>query len=409
VFSSDLTEPQGQPAELRELTSAAGDWCAAYDPAGLRPSDVAGVVAEAAQLKRLAEGVLLRSARYLGDTVPGENGRPEQRDKWLAKQTGQTRFDAGRDVETSKQLSELPSTEQAVSRGELSTNQAREVASAATDDPHEEQSLLHIARNASLPELRQKAKQVKGAATDDAKKNERAHRNRDLSSGDDVSSGEGWIHVKGPTAVIARMLAILEPFVRAEFDKARKEGRRERPGAYAFDGLLALFMLAAAGEGGSGVGPSARIIARVDATALQRGHTIAGETCEIDGIGPVPLGALRDLLPDAAIDLLVHDGQDVFNVTNLSRKPTVKQQVVLWWLGGQCSTEGCCNTHGLQIDHRIDWSKTHVTELKALDWLCKVCHDLKTYCGWALVHGRGKRRLVPPDDPDHPNNAQAAA
>ncbi|HEX2699418.1 MAG TPA: hypothetical protein VHM89_04340 [Acidimicrobiales bacterium] len=42
-----------------------------------------------------------------------------------------------------------------------------------------------------------------------------------------------------------------------------------------------------------------------------------------------------------------------------------------------------------------------------LEWLERMCtahHDKKTYEGWALVAGKGKRDLVPPDDPRHPKN-----
>ena len=42
----------------------------------------------------------------------------------------------------------------------------------------------------------------------------------------------------------------------------------------------------------------------------------------------------------------------------------------------------------------------------ALDPLCDPDHDLKTYEGWALVEGKGKRPMVPPDDPRHPRFTQ---
>ena len=85
------------------------------------------------------------------------------------------------------------------------------------------------------------------------------------------------------------------------------------------------------------------------------------------------------------------------------------QQVVLDWLGGECSREGCGATRNLQVDHRIDWASIHVTELMNLDWMCVRDHRLKTHHGWALVPGKGKRRMVPPDDPDHPANSPPAS
>ena len=171
-----------------------------------------------------------------------------------------------------------------------------------------------------------------------------------------------------------------------------------------FDALLEA--LRHAGSGGAAPsGPRAEILARVDLPALLRGHTLAGETCDIDGFGPVPVAALRELLPDAAIKVIVDNGVDVFNVTHLGRKTTAGQRAVLDWLGLECSRLGCSAARNLQIDHRIDWAKTHITELETLDKLCPAEHRLKTYDGWALVEGTGKRRMVPPDHPDHPANA----
>ena len=42
--------------------------------------------------------------------------------------------------------------------------------------------------------------------------------------------------------------------------------------------------------------------------------------------------------------------------------------------------------------------------MTATDLLCDHDHHLKTYYGWALVEGTGKRAMVPPDDPRHPKN-----
>ncbi|MET0149871.1 MAG: hypothetical protein ABW310_12025, partial [Acidimicrobiales bacterium] len=45
---------------------------------------------------------------------------------------------------------------------------------------------------------------------------------------------------------------------------------------------------------------------------------------------------------------------------------TARQKVVLDWIGGQCTRQGCGATRHLQVDHRIDWAHTHLTELRAL-------------------------------------------
>jgi hypothetical protein len=54
--------------------------------------------------------------------------------------------------------------------------------------------------------------------------------------------------------------------------------------------------------------------------------------------------------------------------------------------------------------HREDWSRTHSTPFDGLDGYCCHHHDLKTYEGWGLVEGVGKRVFVASDDPRHPKN-----
>ena len=267
-----------------------------------------------------------------------------------------------------------------------------------------------------MAELRRKAKKVRTAATDDGTRRERAHRNRSLSSGTDDETGEGFLHLRGPADLVGEMLSLLEPWIQARFDKARTDGEREGRGAYAFDALLDALRFSdtarrggrLAGQGpGEDVprGPAARVLARVDVAALERGHTVAGETCEIDGLGPVPLDSLRRLLPDAVITVILNRGVDAWNITNLRRRSNAHQQAVLDWVGAECSRLGCGATHNLQIDHRLDWAHTHLTRLDALDALCTGDHRLKTVHGWALVNGTGKRPMVPADHPDHPANA----
>ncbi len=357
-----------------------------------------------AAVEKLAAGERLRLLRDLDDDADTVD--------WLAGKTGQTKRDAERDLGAARSVAEGSATDEALKDGDLSADQAREVASGAAADPSAEGSLLDSARKESMAELTRKAKRVRSAATDDAVKNERAHRERDLSAGVDEETGKGWWHVSGPAAAVARMNSFLEPFIQARFDQARRAGEHERRGAYAFDALLDALGLASGRATGDGaVKPArrkAKILVRVDATALRRGHTQAGETCEIDGLGPVPLAAVQELLPDAAIEVVVTDGENVWNRTNLSRRPSAAQQTILEWLGIECARQGCGATKNLQVDHRIDWAHTHLTELRALEWHCPADHRLKTHHGWALVPGRGRRTMVPPDHPDHPANGPPA-
>jgi hypothetical protein len=67
-----------------------------------------------------------------------------------------------------------------------------------------------------------------------------------------------------------------------------------------------------------------------------------------------------------------------------------------------CTDEDCTRTWRLENDHRIGWKQTQRTRLDEIDPLCEHGHDLKTYFGWSLVPGKGRRAFVPPTDPRHP-------
>ena len=149
----------------------------------------------------------------------------------------------------------------------------------------------------------------------------------------------------------------------------------------------------------------AKIIVRVDLTALLRGHPTADETCDILGIGPIAVSAVRDLMDhNPFIACVITDGERVGGVAHLGRGATRRQQTALEWLHPTCTVEGCHAAAHLQNDRREPWAHVHETGLDNLDRLCSHHHSLKTRDHWALVDGTGKRALVPPDDPRHPRH-----
>jgi hypothetical protein len=146
---------------------------------------------------------------------------------------------------------------------------------------------------------------------------------------------------------------------------------------------------------------------RVDLGALLRGWPTEGEVCEIAGFGPVAVSAVRDMIDsgDPFLTAVATKGDKVVGVAHLGRRPNALQQTALQWLYPACANDSCSARARLDYEHRADWASTHVTVLDLLDRLCPHCHALKTRQNWSLVEGRGKRPLVPPDDPRHPRNA----
>jgi hypothetical protein len=324
----------------------------------------------------------------------------------LARRTGQSVSDAARDLETAKLLGDHAKTNAAARSGRLSPKQAAAIADAVGADPRAEDDLLDLADRASLGELRDEASRRKAAATDLEDRHKTIHAERHVR---DWTSGDGvWrAMVQGPPEAGAKVMAALRGVADGIFKQARREGRREPTEAYLFDALVAL---AQGGEAApKGRSRRTKVLVRVDFEALFRGYPTHGEVCEIAGFGPVPVSVVDEILrhPDSLLAAVITKGQQVTGVAHLGRHPTAAQESGLQWLYPTCAVEGC-SAPAAQWDHREDWAVTHRTPFDGMDGHCCHHHDKKTYEGWALVEGVGKRAFVPPDDPRHPKNAAKA-
>jgi hypothetical protein len=285
--------------------------------------------------------------------------------------------------------------------GKLSRAKAAVIASAATVAPDAEARLLARA-DAPVAAVRDACLKAKGVDRDAA--HARIRRERYAR---EYTDGEGaWNFIaRGTPEDGARFRYAHEPIVDEMFKTARTEDQRESRDAYAFDAFIEMARRANEPALETTKKPSPRFMGliRADIEALRRGKVEGDEICEIAGLGPIPVTVARELLGDAVLKLVITKGVDVANVTHLGRSPTVAQQVALWWLAPECTRLGCTRTQRLENDHREDWAKTKHTRLDESDPLCGHDHDLKTHHGWALIDGNGKRPMVPPDDPRHPN------
>ena len=289
-------------------------------------------------------------------------------------------------------------------------------------------------RRVRWPSCRDECARTRAAADPDPEAtHRRIHRNRYLRSRTDTE-GAWRLEARGTRADGARVMAALRHTADRIFRSARAEGRREPSEAYMFDALLerttgdaaqptsvdqdtgnCATADSSASNASNGkvaraalpVGADAKIIVRIDHAALMRGHVEAGEVCEISGVGPVPVSLVRDWMQDAFLAAIVTDGVDIRSVVHLGRRPTALQRTALQWRAPVCTRQGCGRNLGLEVDHNTGWTVTHRTELDDLDPLCHHDHDLKTRFGWALEPGKGTRRLLPPDHPDHPANSSA--
>jgi hypothetical protein len=394
--------------DLAATTESLATLVAALDAGDLAAREGPRLVELGVRIERLGLAVRLAGTAQVATAGTWQGRGDRSAAEWLARTTGTSISDAIGTVAAARQLGDLPQTAAAVRRGELSPEQAKAVAGGATADPAAEEELLTQASQGSLGELRDRCKQVRAAADPDPEAtHRRIHRDRHVRTRTDVD-GTWTMTVRGTAASGARILAGLRHRGDAVFRQAHREGRREPNEAYLFDALEQLCADPGAGAHGATPlpkGANAKVIARIDWPALVRGHVLEGETCEIVGVGPVPVSVIRELSTDAFVAAVLTKGTDICSVTHLGRRHTALQVTALQWRDPECSRLGCNQTVGLERDHRADWADTHVTRVDQSDQLCRHDHRLKTRQGWMLEEGVGKRRLLPPDHPDHPLNA----
>jgi hypothetical protein len=400
----------GKPVGLGEVQAqeaALGALCAALDPESIPLPDAPAVVAALAAIERLAAGARIRLARRVDESGVWRREGHASAAHWLARTTGTSIGQARGNLETSRRLVELPHTDEAVQRGKLSAAQAEAVADAATAAPGAEVRLVEVAGRRSLGELRDECARTKAAADTDAEARHRRIRESRTCRRRTTADGAGEITYRSTLDEVAEIWAAIETFATAEFRRARSEGRREPPDAYAADGLLALARSGSGGAGGKGRSRRGadKIIVRIDWDAFVRGWPADGEMCEIAGLGPIPVSLVREMAAsgDPFLAAVVTRGTDVATVAHLGRRATAAQRTALQWREPTCDVEGCASTW-LEIDHRDDWAATRITALWLTDRKCGHHHDLKTYHGWASVPGVGKRPFVPPGHPDHPGH-----
>jgi hypothetical protein len=184
-------------------------------------------------------------------------------------------------------------------------------------------------------------------------------------------------------------LAALCAEEKAVFEQAERQGRREPSAAWLADALVAL----AERESRPGrVTPT--IVCRVDLGAFFRGHTEDGETCEIDGVGPVPVTTARSILGESFLKIVIMKRRDPRSITHFGRAVPSCLVTALFERDRCCVA--CGSTRNLEKDHyKRDFADGGPTELANLALVCRSCHRMKTHRGWkpgeAPASGDGPR------------------
>ena len=384
-------------AEVSEALSVVLDVCARLDPVAVPMHQVVEVFDTFAALERSAGGAVLRMAARYEEAGAWKDNGAKSAEEDIARKTGTGTSRARRKLSTSKRLKTQPKTDDAVRRGKVSTDQADEVSEGAGASPAAEDDLLDTAQRRPLHDLRRKAAEERAKADKDREERaRRLQRQRGLRRWDDPD-GMGNLLLRLPGDRMNEIDARLRPLIDRAFADARNAGRTEPVEAYGADVVRDLLLGSAGGSdpskgSGQAVRPEKKVIALIDVEALNRGRVEGDETCEIAGVGPVSVSAVRRLLSDAFLTVVFRKGTDVAHVTHLGRQVTATQRTALEARGAHC--ERCGSRHLLDIDHNEGWTLTKDTRVEDLSWQCWHCHDLKTRHDLKFAGPPGNRWLV---------------
>ncbi|HEX2193038.1 MAG TPA: DUF222 domain-containing protein, partial [Acidimicrobiales bacterium] len=358
-------------------------YAGAFEPALVSVADAEQVVGLAGSIEGVAATLKALAGARVAEGGAWKRSGERSAAHHLARTTGTSVAQAVDAIETGRRLEHLPVVAAAARSGAVSAQQAAALADAAAADPSAERRLVETARKTSLADLRTECARTRAAAAPDPEARRAAiHRGRYLRSYTDAE-GAWNLRVRDNPEVGAQVMAALEPRRDRLFRAARKEGRREPLEAYAADALAELACAGPSAKKRAG----AKVLVRVDLPALLRGRPTEGEVCAVAGYGPVTVSAVRELLEtgDPFLAAVVTNGEAVVGVAHLGRRPNVRQQTALEWLSPECSVLGCPSVSFLETDHRVEWSKSHLTVLDLLDRMCTHHHHLKTRENWALV------------------------
>jgi hypothetical protein len=267
---------------------------ASLDPAVMTGVQAAAMVRDFAELERVAAAGRLLLAHRVEETRAWDRGGHRSAVEWMAAQTGGTLGSAKDALETSRNLADQPSLDEALRDGALSPEKAAAVSDAAKKAPGAEDELVGKAKHSPLGQVRDDCNQAKARGEDAAARAKRCHRNRQAWVGRE-RDGMVSLHATGPVAQMALVRAALEKRTDQNFRAHNRGGDEPEPrDRYAFDALVELL---------TGTGTATKTKTRVNAqvsvdiTALRRGWAEAGEICDAPGVGELTVDEINASSP----------------------------------------------------------------------------------------------------------------
>lgn len=377
----------------------------------LQAADLSGTAAVAAldlfeRVARLAEAGRMMVLPRIDETRAWHGQGHPTVAHWTAARTGTTIGRAVDTLNTAKALTGLPDTRAALIAGAISLHQTHEIALAAGADPTFEHKLLSSAAEKTTSELRDECRMIRTAAAGDEHQ-EQIRRTRSLRSRLDAD-GAHLLTLRNTTDAVAPLLAYLHADADRRATQARRDGDHQPYEAHLADALCALPAHINAGEHADGAQRAkdravrAVVYIHADLTAWERGHTVSGERCHINGTGPTTIAAARRLAaePGGLLKLAIHNDGNLTGVVSLGRYIPAPINDALNARDTKCIIKDCTRTRRLERDHRTPFAQGGETSITNLGSPCGYHHYLKTHKGWQIAGEPPNCEMIPPEGRD---------
>ena len=296
----------------------------------------------------------------------------------LARLTGSSVVAAKNVVTTGKVMASSEDLSSALQHGDISLDQATEIAAAEESAPGAARELVAVAQEQPFHVLKERARKLKLEAEQHRDLAGRQHRARKARSNSDEL---GMVHIHMElephlgTPIVARAEAEAQRLGR----RAIADGRREPFERHLADAYALMLS-------GSGRGRAKRpeLVVLVSHEVAKRGWTEvqAGEFCKIPGLGPVSPQVAKEIAADAFLTGVFYDGKDLRKICRWTRNTPVEVRLALE-LGDPPEFDGVrCTDCGNRFRTENDHLEPHIAggpaSTKNLKPRCYSCHKAKT-------------------------------
>lgn len=387
------------PTDLAEAKQALAALLAGVDVARLDDRQSKRAMQHVAAMETMCAAMKGRLALRVSETNAFVRAGHRSPAHLVAATTGTTVGEAAASLATAARMEHLPRAAEAFAKGKLSTAKARALAAAASAVPEAEDELLLKAPDEDAASFTKRCRRTIASVTDPAERQRAVHRERYLREW--VDESDAWnLAARGTKADGARIMAAIKADADQVFRETRRAGtERSTPEAYRFDALVRIATRAPEWSTARATAPSAHVHVNVDAEALLATKALPGATCEIPGLGAIPVAEAKRLLGDAILTVLVKKGRDVTTVAHHGRTIPTHIRRAIEARDTECVVEGCTVREGLEGHHVVPWAESHETTVDGVRMVCRFDHQLVTYEGFTLEplnDGSGQYRLVPP-------------